>query len=261
MTRYRVSKRKRRPARRTKRNGGGWSDLAKGTFSTQAINPGNLVHTQYLGAGKDCAGTPDRPGIISNYSFKGLPGFGGGYRRSNRRSNHHSNRRSNRRIRGGRYGMNPGAGPLNPINGVGTTPGSFSHVPCEAARTNPLNPTMITKGGGSVPGGSFPGGSFPVVQVGSADAMRYNAPTAGYRNDFTGGLMIQTPYDARAFNQACIKTGGSRRKRSGGANVALNVALNAGTITPLKISDIGTRSDFDGSSRGLPVKFGGRRRK
>jgi hypothetical protein len=35
--------------------------------------------------------------------------------------------------------------------------------------------------------------------------------------------------------------------------------MDAATIVPLKISDIGTRGDFDGSSKGLPVKFGGRR--
>ena len=245
MKRHRVSRRKRRPARRTKRNGGGWSDLGKGTFSQIAVNPGNQVHVPFSGVGKDCAGTPERPGTISNYSFKGLPGFAGGSRRSHRRS------------RGGRYGMNPGAGPLNPANGVGTSPGSFIHVPCEAARSNPLNPTMITRGGG---------GNFPVVHVGAVDAMRYNAPTAGYTNDFTTfkapspvpGLTLQTPVDGRAFNQACMKTGGSRRKRRGGA---LSVAMNAGIITPLKMSDIGTRGDFDGSSKGLPVKFGGRRRK
>ena len=152
--------------------------------------------------------------------------------------------------------MNPGAGPLNPLNSIGTTPGPFIHVPCEAARSNPLNPTMITKGGGG----------FPVVHVGAVDSMRYNAPTAGYTNDFitfkapspVSGLTLQQPVDARAFNQACMKTGGSRRKRRGGA---LPVAMDAATIVPLKISDIGTRGDFDGSSKGLPVKFGGRRRK
>jgi hypothetical protein len=97
--------------------------------------------------------------------------------------------------------------------------------------------------------------------------MRYYAPTAGYRNDFmtfrapspVPGLTIQTPYDAKAFNQACIKTGGSRRsrknRRGGGP-----VALNAGTFTPVTIDELWTRKDFDGSNKGLPVKFGGKRR-
>jgi hypothetical protein len=95
--------------------------------------------------------------------------------------------------------------------------------------------------------------------------MRYYAPTAGYRNDFmtfrapsaVPGLTIQTPYDAKAFNQACIKTGGSRKNRRGGA---LPVALNAGTFTPVTIDEVWTRKDFDGTNNLLPVKFGGKRR-
>ena len=305
MTRHRVSKRKRRPARRptrrTKRNGGGWSDLVPGSFTSMAVSPGYPVHTPFSGVGKDCTGNFVRPGYIADYSAKGLPGLSGG-RRRNRRSNKRRKSRGgmampsaattyetsgglvpNLRLdsitpkpgtfpdttgvggtvanpsvqKGGRYGMNPGAGPLNPLNGVGTSPAPFIHVPCEAARSNALNPTLITKGGGQ---------NFPVVQVGAVDAMRYNAPTAGYRNDFTTfnapspvpGYLTQTPYDAKAFNPACMKTGGSRRKRRGGA---LPVAMNAAAVVPLKIGDIGTRGDFDGSSRGLPVKFGGRRRK
>jgi hypothetical protein len=88
--------------------------------------------------------------------------------------------------------------------------------------------------------------------------MRYYAPTAGYRNDFiqfpaggaVPGLTIQTPYDARAFNQACIKTGG------GGP-----VAYDAGAFSPVTMKEVGSRMDFDGTKGGLPVKFGGRRTK
>jgi hypothetical protein len=100
--------------------------------------------------------------------------------------------------------------------------------------------------------------------------MRYYAPTAGYRNDFmtfqapspVPGLTIQTPYDAKAFNQACIKTGGARRNsrslRKGGATMP--VAFDAGKFTPATMSEIWTRKDFDGSNNLLPVKFGGKRR-
>jgi hypothetical protein len=38
------------------------------------------------------------------------------------------------------------------------------------------------------------------------------------------------------------------------------VALNAGTFTPVKMDEIWTRKDFDGSNNLLPVKFGGKRR-
>jgi hypothetical protein len=103
-------------------------------------------------------------------------------------------------------------------------------------------------------GAAFP----PVVNVGNFDSMKYEAPTAGYRNDFmtfnapspVPGLTIQTPYDARSFNQGCIKTGGG----------AAPVGIDAGVAAPLKMGEITTRSDFDGSKGLLPVKFGGKRR-
>jgi hypothetical protein len=190
----------------------------------------------------------------------------------------------NRKV-GGRYGFFPGMGPLNPVNGVGTTPGPFGRIPCEVGTYNPLNPNPgdiqrlstapLTPPfvSGKLAGGGLPAGTslaassanFPVVRVGAVDSMRYYAPTAGYRNDFmtfqapspVPGLTIQTPYDAKAFNQACIKTGGSRKNRRGGA---MPVALNAGTFTPVKMDEIWTRKDFDGSNNLLPVKFGGKRR-
>ena len=190
----------------------------------------------------------------------------------------------NRKV-GGRYGFFPGMGPLNPVNGVGTTPGPFGRIPCEIGTYNPLNPNPgdiqrlstapLTPPfvSGKLAGGGLPAGTslaassanFPVVRVGAVDSMRYYAPTAGYRNDFmtfqapspVPGLTIQTPYDAKAFNQACIKTGGSRKNRRGGA---MPVALNAGTFTPVKMDEIWTRKDFDGSNNLLPVKFGGKRR-
>ena len=192
---------------------------------------------------------------------------------------------------GGRYGFFPSMGPLNPVNGVGVAPAPFGRIPCEVGTFNPLNPdpngiqTMSTApltppfvtgrlaGGGLPAGTSYAASSanFPTVQVGQADSMRYYAPTAGYRNDFmtfqapsaVPGLTIQTPYDAKAFNQACIKTGGSyknknkNKKNKGGA---IPVALDAGTFTPVTLSEVWTRKDFDGTNHGLPVKFGGKRR-
>jgi len=103
--------------------------------------------------------------------------------------------------------------------------------------------------------------AFPTVQVGAADAMRYYAPNAGYANTFTTfqapspvpGLTIQTPYAAGSFNQACLKTGGRRSRRSrrrGGA----------APFTPAVMDELISRRDFDGTTAGLPVKFGGRRR-
>jgi hypothetical protein len=189
--------------------------------------------------------------------------------------------------KGGRYGFFPEMGPLNPANGVGVSPPPFGRIPCEVGTYNPLNPNPDniqrlstapltppfvsgTLAGGGLPAGTSYAASsanFPVVRVGDADSMRYYAPTAGYRNDFmtfqapspVPGLTIQTPYDAKAFNQACIKTGGSRknRKNRGGA---LPVALNAGKFIPVALDEIWTRKDFDGSNGLLPVKFGGKRK-
>jgi hypothetical protein len=134
----------------------------------------------------------------------------------------------------------------------------------------------------------FSSANFPVVRVGDADSMRYYAPTAGYRNDFmtfrapsaVPGLTLQTPYDARAFNQACIKTGGGKRskrstrrksrshrkghKRGGAAGHSIGqtghpIAEDAGEFSKITIDQVQDRFDFDQSHQGLPVKFGGKR--
>lgn len=359
MTRHRVSKRKKRASRRTRRNGGGWSDLGKGTFNQIAVSPGNQVHVPFSGPGKDCTGNPHsiRPGFIDYLTPKGLPGLSGGKRRNRNRKLEggmampsaastyesfsgpvpnpnlppvsgsvtpkpgdfpdttgaggsvaqpnvvmsmpgvpvngaplmpivelsKSADASNLTQKGGRYGFFPGMGPLNPANGVGTTPGPFGRIPCDIGSFNPLNPnpndiqrlstTPLTPpyvsgklmGGGASPLGALSSANFPVVRVGDADSMRYYAPTAGYTNDFmtfkapspVPGLTIQTPYAASAFNQACVKTGGRRnRNRNGGGNP---VAMDAGKFTPVTMGEIGSRFSFDGTNKGLPVKFGGRR--
>jgi hypothetical protein len=169
--------------------------------------------------------------------------------------------------RGGRYGFFPGMGPLGGENGIGTSPAPFGRIACETGTYNPLNPNpgdiqRLSTAPLTPPivSGRMMGGAsnFPQVTVGAADSMRYYAPTAGYRNDFiqfpaggaVPGLTIQTPYDARAFNQACIKTGG------GGP-----VAYDAGAFSPVTMKEVGSRMDFDGTKGGLPVKFGGRRTK
>jgi len=110
--------------------------------------------------------------------------------------------------------------------------------------------------------------NFPVVHVGAADSMRYNAPTAGYRNDFEAfpaggavpGITLQTPYDARAGNLACSTTGGSRKKnrvRFGG-NIFHSMPA---PVSALSVDQVTDRSDFDGTKGGLPVKYGGKRSK
>jgi hypothetical protein len=124
------------------------------------------------------------------------------------------------------------------------------------------------------------GGAFPVVNVGAADSMRYNAPTAGYRNDFeplpaggaVPGLMLQTPYDARSGNMACATTGGKRRSRHNRRNQrnqrnqrsqrvrfggSHNLADRAAPYSQMQMEQVMNRQAFDGSNKGLPVKYGG----
>jgi hypothetical protein len=284
-----------------------------------SINPGNLEYVKYGGIGMDCTGNNAsiRPGHISHYEAKGLPGLSGGRYRKRvlRKKGGAAYPVPNPNIgpvsgsltpkpgdfpdttgvggtvaqpvmsmpgvptmtkpqTGGRYGFFPGLGPLNPSNGVGVSPAPFGRIACESGSFNPLNPdpngiqTMTTAP--LNPPVMKGGANFPVVNVGAVDSMRYEAPTAGYTNNFmtfrapspVPGFTVQTPYNAREFNQACIKTGGSRRYRKtrslrkGGSAVA----RNAGIFTPVTMSEVGTRFDFDGTNKGLPVKFGGKRR-
>lgn len=128
-----------------------------------------------------------RPGMIAGYSppgLGGLPGMAGGSRRRRRSKR---SKRSRRRQRGGRYTTEPGA----PYASVG--PNVFTPV--------------------SKLGCGFQGGG------GGVDLAAYSAPTAGYTNQpstWVGAsgapVLLQAPYDARTMNQACIKTGGGRRR-------------------------------------------------
>ena len=142
-----------------------------------------------------------RPGMISTPTTGlGLPGMSGGYKRRKSRRSKSKGRKSKRRQRGGRYSFD-----LSSSSTFGGTPwGSgipqVMSIPCEAARSNPLN---LQKGG-----------------VGGVDSAFYAAPTAGYTNTpstwvgTTGApSLLQTPYDARTLNPACLKTGGGRRNR------------------------------------------------
>ena len=134
-----------------------------------------------------------RPGYISNPpAGAGLPGMGGGGRRRGKK-------RGRKTQRGGRYSFD-----LSTSATFGGTPGTSGipqvvSIPCEAARHNPLN-----QHGG----------------VGGVDSAFYSAPTAGYTNmpsTWVGATgtpsLLQTPYDARTLNPACLKTGGGRRRR------------------------------------------------
>lgn len=140
-----------------------------------------------------------RPGMISPPTTGlGLPGLSGGARGKRRRSG--TKRRSQR---GGRYSFD-----LTGSATFGGTPWGSGipqvvRIPCEGSVPNPLNPPLQSGG------------------VGGVDSARYIAPTAGYTNTASSWVgstgapsLLQTPYEARTMNPACLKTGGGRRKMS-----------------------------------------------
>jgi hypothetical protein len=189
----------------------------KGSGKTRRYRGGGLGQSYTLGAplvpgvdtGISFAPTSScmaaaRPGMIEPPQHGlGLPGMSGGRRRRQSRKGK-GKRKGSRRQRGGRYTFD-----LTSSSTFGGTPwGSgipqVAPFPCEAARTNPLN--AVQKGG-----------------VGGVDSALYNAPTAGYTNTASTWVgstgapsMLQTPYDARTLNPACMKTGGARRRMTRG---------------------------------------------
>ena len=231
--------------RRSRVRGGGWS-------MGSMITPGSYEYTKYAGAGMDCAGTPMRPGFLQSAPTAGYRASGGKRsdskrcaRRSRSRSGkrsarHHSARRlRSRKSRGGAnlasmydYNMitrsTPGVpitagahtanqkggryemlmGPLVAGSAVGMSGPSMAHsISCEQRIPNSLNQQ---------------GGAFPAVQVGAADMMAYQAPSAGYSNQALAlppggaspGFLTQIPYAAGSMNRACLTTGGKRSKRN-----------------------------------------------
>ena len=147
-----------------------------------------------------------RPGTLADFSpagTGGLPGMGGGRRRMRKgtRGRRMRAKRSRRRQRGGRYSFDLGsASTIAAGTPWGTGIPQVMSIPCESARSNPLN---LQAGG-----------------VGGIDSAFYTAPTAGYSNTpsswvgSTGApVQVQTPYDAGILNPACMKTGGARRRR------------------------------------------------
>ena len=61
----------RRRRQQKSQRGGGWSEVLS---AKTMINPGNPVHQPYPGPGKDCAGTPTRPGTLTDIGPLRVPG-------------------------------------------------------------------------------------------------------------------------------------------------------------------------------------------
>lgn len=240
-------------SRRRTMRGAGWSDTGnpyEGKITS--VNPGNQVHTQYSGPGKDCAGTPVPAGTwVDPRQFSGprggLPGLA---------------------MTGGRY---DGLGSVTtwPFggNGVGAAFPQFQKTACEptdprtpgladlnaqkaasmGANDLPLRvavkafpPPYAQGGGGSyqysnpAPAGltagqvnSPPNGIENRYHVGDTTTAAYYAPTAGYANlpmpnppPANPAILVQNHYDAKSYNQACVGPthGGARRTRRSAAS-------------------------------------------
>lgn len=223
----------RRRTRRAQRGGtcacqrGG--DSAAYSFGS-AVAPGAPYASEVI-AKSACQAVP-RPGELGNYSapsMGGLPGFGGGGRRRRNVSFSLKNvkrtlnaaargtRKFLRRLgqRGGRYTMDTAAA-------YASGPNVFlpaTRIPCEGSTPNPLNPGPHTPSsqpplrGGARRSRAQHGG------VGGVDSAAYYAPTAGYSNQPSTWVsstgtpsLLQIPYEAKAMNPACLKTGGGKRR-------------------------------------------------
>ena len=180
------------------------------SFTGAAIGtPGTISNygQEWVTTGKpltpDCVAA-NKSDIMGYSGPAGLPGLSGGRRR---------------RQSGGRYGFDlsyqvtPSGGPAN-----GGIP-NVQRIACEGSTPNPLNPGPHTPSTEPpVQGGGALGG------IGSPN-LAYYAPTAGYGNTASSWVssvgapvQIQVPYEARAWNPACLKTGGGNNNNNDNNN-------------------------------------------
>ena len=198
---------------RRKQRGAGYS------FGVHSVAPEAPYAQEVIGGPPlipDCL-SATRPGLAGPIAGTGgLPGFAGGMRASLNGATIEAqvNTPANTMLKGGRYSFDVGAGPVNGIGSAGPGLGGYPEVVrigCEGGLVN------------TSPPGALPNPT-PLLQqnggVGGIDSAFYTAPTAGYGNkasdfvDSVGGpVLLQTPYDARIMNPACLKTGGSMRRK------------------------------------------------
>jgi len=237
-TNRRANKTKRERRRRTVR-GGGWDDNPKNW-----VSPGYVVHEAYPPPGKDCAPTPvlaasrvnpelymgtrgGLPGLAMN---GGRWGFGGPDTWAVAPN-----------ADGAAFGQftkipceptDPRTPGLDDLNAQKAASAGANNMPLNVAvkafpppygakggqaqgiMGEPA-PAGLTAGQAASPSSGMEGRYYP----GDSDTRAYYAPTAGYGNvplpnppPANPAILMQTPYDARSYNQACIKTAGGKRK-------------------------------------------------
>lgn len=165
------------------------------TFGSSAVAPGAPYATEVISKPACLSAQP--PGALTAYTPPnqgGLPGFGGGGRRKRRGTKRRNNKKrrrglKTRRARGGGWSMS-GA----PLDG----PNVLTDVVPTGCR------------GAHYQQGGAPGGVASPF---------YTAQTAGYGfapSSWQGAsgapVNIQVPYNPNGLNQACLKTGGGKRR-------------------------------------------------
>ena len=188
---------------RKRKQSGGESNAY--TFG-QAVSPGAPYASEVIQTSA-CQAVP-RPGEIVGYSPPGrggLPGFAGGGRRYKKWTLKQLKRLGKKKMRGGRYAVGAPLG--EPLQGVLRGPNVLldnQKLGCSYYGGGKKRRNM--RGGASL--------------LGSPDLAAYAAPTAGYTNNAsswvssTGSpVLLQTPYEARTMNPACLKTGGGKKKK------------------------------------------------
>ena len=198
------------PTRKRRQSGGAGNSYSFGA----AVTPGAPYASEVVRASSCMAA--DRPGMIAGYSppgLGGLPGMAGGGRR--RRGKRSGSKRSGSKRGSKRSGSKRGSkrsgkkGRSMKLMRGGRYVVAGAPFP-ESSSVGPNVYAPVAKLGCNYQGG---GGGL------GADNLAYAAPTAGYGNNpspwvgATGApVLLQAPYDARTMNQACIKTGGGRRR-------------------------------------------------
>ena len=206
-----------------------------------AVTPG-APYAQEVIPGSACDATNQRFGAISGYSppgHGGLPGYAGGSRKNkykkfskrvmnsirkrfNKRSANLSGKLSGKRSgkqrkqRGGRWTTDL----ASPIGSTG--PNVFAptvRLGCESgAPMSGGGQCGVLQAGGSNTQAS--NSAYYAAPLGRGpDSAFYQAPNAGYTNQASQWVsssgspsLLQVPYQAGSMNQACLKTGGGRKK-------------------------------------------------
>ena len=209
MGKKRNTRRRNTRRRKQRQQGSGY------TFGS-AISPEAPYAQEVIGGPRltpDCFAAT-RPGLVSSTitGSGGLPGFAGGMRQ-NLGSESIQKALGAPLMNGGRYTVDVGQGPLTSSAGPGM--GGYpiiNRIGCEGGIVTSTPPGITANPTPFLTGQN--GG------VGGVDSASYIAPTAGYTNTPSTWVsssgspsLLQTPYDARSMNPACIKTGGRRSRR------------------------------------------------